>query len=270
MSLRQRWTQWQTSRFLHNHPLDNDEWHSALATLPWLSSLDAVQRAHLRMNVLRFMEQKQFSAAGDFSLDRQKVLLIALLASLLWPHEEGDIFPGWVEVIVYPGDFSATHTQAGDAGVMDEKVAAMAGESWLRGPVILSWDTLWQQSQQSSSPHQLVFHEFAHKLDGMNGAANGMPPLPRSLRQQEWTQVMTGAYERLNHVLDQGQKPWIDPYAATAPAEFFAVLCEVFFRQPQQLAKAEPGVFSLLCRWFANSPGIGLIPEPLRQHSEHA
>lgn len=272
MSLWQRFTQWQQVRFLREHPVDQPQWLALFDRLPWLNSLSAVERAHLRINVARFLAAKQFFGAHDLALTPAHLIHIAAVASLLWPHEDDDIYPGWVEVIVYPGGFRAVRSQANEAGIVTQASHSLAGESWLRGPVILSWEDIVNNEHEPHSPHHLVIHEFAHKLDGMNGAANGMPPLPAGMSIAAWTSTLSAAYERLCRALESppllrehSHAPAIDPYGATNPAEFFAVLCEVFFRQPAKLAADEPEVFARLCELFQHCPGIGLIPAALRQ-----
>ena len=46
----------------------------------------------------------------------------------------------------------------------------------------------------------------------------------------------------------------MDPYAATNPAEFFAVASETFFVQPQPLAAAYPDVYRLLVAYYRQEP----------------
>jgi len=83
--------------------------------------------------------------------------------------------------------------------------------------------------------NNVVLHEFAHKLDGLNGVSNGMPPLRRGMSRKRWTESLSEAYDSLCRQMAEGKSAFINPYAATSPAEFFAVLSEYFFTAPDIL-----------------------------------
>ncbi|CAH1385793.1 hypothetical protein NTGM5_160014 [Candidatus Nitrotoga sp. M5] len=62
-------------------------------------------------------------------------------------------------------------------GLVHHEKNVLSGEAWLRGSVILSWDDVERDIYHPQPGHNVVLHEFAHKLDGLNGVANGLPPL---------------------------------------------------------------------------------------------
>ena len=66
--------------------------------------------------------------------------------------------------------------------------------------------------------------------------------------------LMTRAYENLRHSLSHHHRPWLDSYGATEPAEFFAVLTETFFQQPDHLRKEQPEVYEALCSFYRLDP----------------
>ena len=125
----------------------------------------------------------------------------------------------------------------------------LSGESWLRGPVILSWDDVERDSYQQTGSN-VVLHEFAHKLDGLSGATNGMPPLRRGMSRTRWAAALSAAYDALCLQVAAGESPCIDPYAATNPAEFFAVLTECFFTAPEILQNCYPEVHQQLALFY--------------------
>jgi Mlc titration factor MtfA (ptsG expression regulator) len=124
----------------------------------------------------------------------------------------------------------------------------LSGEAWQRGPVILSW----QHTEHAGikDGHNVVIHEFVHKLDMLNGAADGFPPMHREISAASWTEVFTDAYEDFQ----RNPKPGLDRYGATAPAEFLAVLSEVFFEKPSLLKDAYPKVYAALGSFFKQDP----------------
>ena len=52
-----------------------------------------------------------------------------------------------------------------DRGVVRCQERMLSGESWSRGPVILSWDDIEADLSSCHAGHNVVIHEFAHKLD---------------------------------------------------------------------------------------------------------
>jgi Mlc titration factor MtfA (ptsG expression regulator) len=165
-----------------------------------------------------------------------------------------DYYDGWVEVLVYPAGFSARHRFHDEAGVVHEEVGAFSGEAWLRGPVILSWEEVSADLAAPGAGYNVVVHEFAHKLDMLNGPANGFPPLHREMDRARWTRVLGEAYERLQRQIDRGLPSAVDPYGATNPGEFFAVLTENFFDAPRDLAAEFPDVYAELRAFYRQDP----------------
>ena len=104
--------------------------------------------------------------------------------------------------------------------------------------------------------YNLVIHELAHKLDMLNGDANGLPPLHGDMQVSLWASVMQQAFDDMNRQLDANPEAdtAIDPYAAEDPAEFFAVTSEYFFSAPDLLAEAYPAVYQQLQAFYRQDP----------------
>ena len=62
--------------------------------------------------------------------------------------------------------------------------------------------------------------------------------------------------------LGAGLPTLLDPYAATAPAEFFAVVTEVFFGQPRELEALHPLLYEQLRSYYRLDPARWEIPAP--------
>ena len=185
--------------------------------------------------------------------DKMRVT-IAAQACLLILNLGLDYFEGWHEIIVYPDTFVVAREERDDAGVIHRNRDALGGEAWGRGPIILSW----RDAQPGAHPHghgsNVILHEFAHKLDMLNGAANGMPPLHADMSRPAWTEALSSAYANLYHKLQRHHKTAIDPYAIETPAEFFAVLTETFFEQPQYLFQEYPKVYEMFTQFYLQDP----------------
>lgn len=215
-----------------------------------LKALDAVQMARLRELTTWFLRHKTITGAQDLDVTTDMKVAVAAQACLLILHLDESYFDGWVEVILYPGAFRVQHAQSDEFGLVHHEPSALSGESWLHGPVILSWDDVEQELFHHQIGRNVVIHEFAHKLDGLNGAMNGMPPLHRAMHRTRWTAALTKGFDTLQHQVATGQHPGVNPYAATHPAEFFAVISEYFFTAPEVLNTCCPDIYRQLNQFY--------------------
>jgi Mlc titration factor MtfA (ptsG expression regulator) len=151
-------------------------------------------------------------------------------------------------VIVYPDEFMTKPEFEDDAGVVHQRRESLAGDTVLGVPVVLSWPDVQAGADWDSAGMNLVIHEFAHKLDMRSGDANGCPPLPAEMPPRSWQKAMSAAFEHFRARVEKGEETAIDPYAAESPAEFFAVLSEVFFRPYAVIARVSEDLRAL--SWF--------------------
>jgi Mlc titration factor MtfA (ptsG expression regulator) len=243
---------WRRNRILRRHRLPAGRFDAAVEKLPILHGLTDVERAHLCDLASLFLHEKTFSAAGGADIDAATALGIALQACLLILHLDEASYRGWNEIILYPDEFLRPHEEMDDAGVVHATRDILAGESWHGGPLLLSIADVAHSGQADGI--NVVLHEFAHKLDMLNGDANGFPPLHRGMNAAAWAQDFSAAYEDLCARVDAGEDTAIDPYATTDPAEFFAVLTEVFFETPALLHTEYPAVYAHLQAFYRQHP----------------
>ena len=239
---------------LRRHQIPDALWRDVADKIVLIRDLSAADRARLRKLATLFLYQKRFSGARGFEVSAEKNLIIALQAVLPILELGMDAYLGWSEVIVYPGAFRVTHEQQDASGVVHMQERVLSGESWSHGPVILSWSEIEEDMLHPVSGRNVVIHEFAHKLDALNGRTNGMPPLHPDMEVSEWSEILSSAYSRLQQSLDADGRASIDAYAATAPAEFFAVISEYFFTAPQTLLDAYPRVYEQMSRYYRQQP----------------
>lgn len=229
-------------------------WHDVISSVPVLSCLDHQEQHRLRKLSSLFLHDKTISGVGGFDIDDKKRIYIAAQACLLILNLKLEYFHGWHEIIVYPDTFVIKREEYDDSGVVHETRRTLAGEAWGRGPVILSWSDARPNSHSHGPASNVILHEFAHKLDMLNGTANGMPPLHKNMVRKQWTKSLSHAYDKLYHQIERHHHTSIDPYAATNPAEFFAVLTEVFFEKPALLHKLYNDVYHQLCLYYRQDP----------------
>lgn len=227
--------------------ITDEHWRDALSSLRYCQCLDAPTHDRLRAITAEFLRRKTFEAAAGLRLTDSMCVRIALQACVLILNLDLDYYEGWQAVIVYPGDFRVTKEEMDEAGVVHQWRADLSGEAWEHGPVILSWEAAHQGSH-------IVLHEFAHKIDMRNGRADGFPPLPAGMLATTWERDFKEGYARFCHSLDHDQPVRIDDYAAQSPAEFFAVLSEVFFVEPAILHADFPALYEQLRAFYRQDP----------------
>jgi len=243
---------WWRARILERHAIPPDAFDAAVERLPILHGLTADERQHLREAASLFIRDKTFSAAGGADVDDATQLAIALQACLLTLHLSEDSYRGWNEIILYPDEFLRQREETDEAGVVHRSRDILAGESWHGGPLVLSLADVASSGQADGV--NVVLHEFAHKLDMLNGDANGFPPLHRGMDAAAWAGDLSRAYEDFCTRVDAGEDTAIDPYASYDPAEFFAVLTEVFFETPGLLHAEYPSVYRQLQQFYRQDP----------------
>jgi Mlc titration factor MtfA (ptsG expression regulator) len=247
---------WRRRRVLARAAFDEMQWRAVAGQLPFVEVLSDQERARLRDWVVLFLHDKSFSAAAGLTLTEEMQLHIATQACILILGLDPDYYRGWSEIIVYPAQFVPRHQYADEAGVVHETAYPHMGEAWLHGPVVLSWDDVAADDMPEGT--NVVIHEFAHKLDMLNGAVNGFPPLHAGMSRREWAETFRIAYEDFCARVDAQEDTLIDPYASESPGEFFAVLSEVFFELPDVLQDEYPAVYAQLRRFYRQDPAARL------------
>ena len=253
---------WRRRRVLRSARLDAELWDRVGRRFGFVLRLTPEERQRLRDLVVLFMHEKQTSAAGGHELTEEMRLGIAIQACILILNLGIDSYDGWVEIIVYPDEFVPRHEFRNEDGVVETDETSYAGQAWLHGPVILSWadvEYAWE-----SDGANVVIHEFAHKLDMLNSAANGFPPLHADMSRQAWSRAFTDAYEDFCRRVDAGEDTDIDPYATESPGEFFAVLSEAFFEIPEVVREIYPKVYGQLALFYKQDPAARELPREWR------
>ena len=246
---------WRRKRVLSRPPFDERSWSAMLESYPFTRTLSGDERARLRDLVILFLDGKSIVGARGLEVSQAMRLTIAAQACMLILNLDLDFFRGWSEVIVYPGEFIAEYDYVDHDGVQHHVEEPMTGESWLAGPVILSWA---DAERRGEGGYNVVIHEFAHKLDMLNGDANGYPPLHSGMSRDEWTRVFEAAYGGFRSRVERGEDTGVDPYAAESPAEFFAVMSEAFFEIPGIVRAEHADVYRQLSAFYRQDPGLRL------------
>lgn len=212
---------------------------------------DLKQALHARINY--FIQAKEFAGRGGLEITDEVKVLIAGQACVLVLKEEGEIFPGFKTILVYPDTFFSERNHE-EGGVVTRARDHRAGESWHRGPVILSWGDVLRGGADDDDGFNVVLHEFAHKLDEQNMMSNGQPLLHDYEHYNEWREVMSREYRAFLERVERRDNEIIDAYGAHSPPEFFAVATESFFEKPVAMRQRLPALYEQLQRFYLLDP----------------
>lgn len=230
------------------------EWIQLLNThVPIYSRLpaDLINELHGRMNI--FLDEKEFYGCQDLEITDEIRVTIAANACLLLLNRDKDCFPGFTSILVYPETYVSQEVKY-DGNVAIHHETTRAGESWHRGPIVLSWNDVLHGSKKDNDGFNVVLHEFAHKLDEANGNMDGLPVLRQREHYAEWAEILCKEYESFLKRVDKGKNSVIDDYGAVSPAEFFAVATESFFEKSEKMKKKIPDLYQQLKRFYGLDP----------------
>ena len=222
--------------------------------LPYFRALPADLQLQLKKHIQVFIAEKQFIGCDGLEVTDEMRVTIAAQACLLLLNRPDYYYPKLNSILLYPAAFIVPNSSADAAGVMHEQRRVLSGESWGQGRVILSWADSLAGAANPGDGRNVVIHEFAHQLDQEKGIANGAPLLERSSDYQQWSGVMASEFASLQRQAALGETGLFDHYGATNPAEFFAVISEVFFEQPAVLAAQYPKLYQQLSRFYRLKP----------------
>jgi hypothetical protein len=215
--------------------------------------LPAPDQEHLLRLVQVFLHDKPMEGVGLELTDEIRVT-VAAQACLLLLHLDYPCYPTLRRVLIYPGVFHPRRVDLPRFGEIHQEPRATLGEAWTSGVVVLSWDSSLVGSLNPDEGHNVVLHEFAHVLDGENGAMDGLPLLDHPSAYRTWGYVFRSLYERqVEAALEGGETP-LHPYGATNPAEFFAVATEAFFQEPGALRQRVPELYEELRKFYRQDP----------------
>jgi len=211
--------------------------------------LSEAERAKLRDDLRIFITEKRWEGCGGLVVTDEMKVTIAALACLLVLHLPVDRCRRVKDILIYPASYNIPHSQSVGGGVVREGIGA-SGTAWYRGPVILSWVDVLAGARNASDGRNVVLHEFAHKLDMLDGLVNGTPPLRHRRQYLRWHRVMTDAFEDLRRDSEEGRATLLRAYGATNPGEFFAVATECFFERPRAMRSEQANLYDVLREYY--------------------
>jgi Mlc titration factor MtfA (ptsG expression regulator) len=243
-------------RFLRSaEPYDfPDEWlplvSAAVAQWPYLSDEEHLRMQHL---VWSIVHGRSWEAAYKFELtDDIKVTIAAQAALLVLALDFDDPYNNVSSILVHPTTI-VLHGERGGYidGTVNDEDTQILGLAQYNGPVVIAWDEAQNNARHPERGHNVVYHEFAHKLDMIDGMSDGTPPLASREQLDRWIAVCTHEYEALRDGMDDG---FLSAYGGVNPAEFFAVVTEVFFDIPVEMEQRKPDLYGVLRDFYQQDP----------------
>ncbi|WP_394200602.1 zinc-dependent peptidase [Shewanella waksmanii] len=230
-------------------------WRKTLqAKVPYYRHLPTDLQLQLKKHIQIFLHEKIFIGCDGIKITDEIRLTVAAQACLLLLNRPTNYYPKLQKILIYPSPFIVNNQTTAPGGVVSEQQRVLAGESWDTGTVILSWQTTQKDTANPCDGSNVVLHEFAHQLDQETGPANGAPQLEKTEDYQQWSLVLAREFERLQNAAHQHEYSLFSYYGATNPAEFFAVITEVFFEQPHALFAQHRHLYQQLSHFFKLDP----------------
>lgn len=222
--------------------------------VPYVRSLPADLQLKLKERIQLFIAEKPFIGCGGLTIADEIRVTVAALACLLIVNRPDYHYPSVHQVLVYPDAFVVNRSVTDNIGILQNQSQVLSGESWAHGQVILSWRDALEGAAIVDDGRNVVIHEFAHQLDQEKGYANGAPDLRDPDNYGRWSRILSAAFSDLQFRVANGQTSLLGAYAASNPAEFFAVASEVFFEQAPQMADAYPDLYREFSHYYRLDP----------------
>lgn len=228
--------------------------------VPCYQGVHPEEREHLEELIKVFISEKHFEGCGGLTITDEIKVTVAAQACLLLLNLSIDYYAELVTVLVYPSGFNFRQQQRDAIGTVSESDVPAAGLSSSHGVIVLSWPDTVSGALNPGDGMNVVFHEFAHQLDQLDGVMNGAPLLNSASMYREWSRVLSAEYEQLQRDISLNQDSVIRAYGATQPAEFFAVVTEIFFEQPDRLKRDHPALYDEFQSYYRQDPAARMQP----------
>ena len=245
---------WRTERTLQRRAIPDALWQLTLARFPFLRLPSVADASRLRELSTLFLASKEFTGIDGLVVDDTMAVAIAAQACLPILHLGLESYDGFVGIVVHEDAVVARREVTDDDGVVHQYDEELSGEAMHGGPVMLSWRDVADAGESAIDGYNVVIHEFVHVLDMRNGDADGIPMLSDRAALEEWVRVLGSEYDAFCDRVDAEEETLLDPYAAEAPEEFFAVAAEAFFVAPVEFRIEHPALYELLRGYFQQDP----------------
>lgn len=221
------------------------DWAPHLEAMPFVQRLSEDEVQRLVALARAFEQETSFEGCGGLKVTEVMLRSICLQACRLILNLDLDGYRKVRSVLIYPAAFVAEASQG--------TLKAM-GLAVLNGPVILAWNHVRRGARSDKDGMNVVYHEFAHKLDMLDGFVDGIPPMASDREYRAWKELVGKGHRRLRISASRGRQTLINSYGGTNEAEFFAVSTEIFFEKPVQLRRRHKLLYRSLATFYRQDP----------------
>jgi Mlc titration factor MtfA (ptsG expression regulator) len=217
------------------------------------SWLDTEERDRLERLVKGFLFDKRFEWANGLEESEEIKVLVAASACLLILGLERAYYRDVGSIIMYPTSVVVQgRRSAPQTGRLEtDAIVPILGEASLHGPMVIAWDAAKRSVSHPHTGHNVVYHEFAHKIDMADGSADGVPPMHREL-YDTWEAICTREYDAVRN--GTNERSLLRDYAAVNRAEFFAVATELFLDRPIDMESHHVDLYGVLQGFYQQDP----------------
>lgn len=203
--------------------------------------LDGEKKQRFEQKIAHFLAIVKIEGVGLELKPLDRLLVAASAVIPIFGFDDWE-YKNLTNVLLYPDTFNKDFQFEGG----ERNIMGMVGSGFMNGQMILSLTALRHGFSKSAGKENTGIHEFVHLLDKSDGAVDG---IPSNLLAHEytlpWVKLM---HEKIAEIEDD--KSDINPYALTNEAEFFAVVSEYFFEQPEILKDKHPRLYDMLSKTF--------------------
>jgi Mlc titration factor MtfA (ptsG expression regulator) len=248
------WQRWRRARALERRAIPDALWQLTLARFPFLAARSAAQVAALREMATLFLAEKEFSGVRGLVVSDEMAVAIAAQACLPALALGLDWLDGFVGIVVHEDAVVARREVEDEDGIVHAYDEELSGEAMSGGPVMLAWRDVDEAGESAAAGYNVVVHEFAHVIDMRGGITAGLETIAPESERGVWLNALADEYEAFAERVDADEETFLDPYAAEALEEFFAVSAEAFFVAPGDFEREEPHTYRLLKEFFKQDP----------------
>lgn len=248
------WRRWRDTRALRRRAIPDALWQHTLRRYPFLQRASDDDNAELRRLSALFLDRKEFTGAQGLAVSDTMAVAVAAQACLPVLRLGLHLYDGFVGIVMHRGEVLARREITDDAGVVHRYGELLSGEAMDGGPMMLSWRDVAGAGATAERGYNVVIHEFVHVIDMIDGAADGVPPLPGRAGRQRWLATIEPEYTGFCRRVDAGEDTALDPYGAEGLEEFFAVAAEAFFVSAAAMRGEHPRLYDLFASYFRQDP----------------
>ncbi|TWT64972.1 zinc-dependent peptidase [Allorhodopirellula solitaria] len=223
-----------------------DAWEATLQSqVEYFRGLAPDQQTRFRNLMKVFLDEVTITGIRTDVDDETRALVAASAVIPILGFSDFE-YAGLGEVLIYPNSFDEGYQSDGGG---DAHTLGMVGTHHLSGVMILSKPSLIQGFANTSDKRNVGIHEFAHLVDKADGDVDGVPLIADAETFEPWVRWVGKELHR-----EVSGNEYIDDYAFTNEAEYFAVLSEYFFEAPELLEQKNPKLYEMMQKMYHQNP----------------